>query len=45
VASTIIGATSVEQLKHNIDAYAVALPPELVRQVDLIHAEITNPGQ
>ena len=45
VASTIIGATNMEQLKQNIDAYDVVLPPELIRQVDQIHAEITNPGQ
>ncbi|WP_300759545.1 aldo/keto reductase [Janthinobacterium sp.] len=45
VASTIIGATSLEQLQHNIDAYAIRLSPELVAAVDAIHASITNPGQ
>ena len=45
VASTIIGATNLDQLKHNIDAYAIQLPPELIKQVDQIHADITNPGQ
>lgn len=45
VASTIIGATSVEQLKHNIDAYDVKLSPEVVKAVDTIHAVLTNPGQ
>ncbi|MTV39245.1 aldo/keto reductase [Duganella radicis] len=45
VASTIIGATSLEQLKQNIDAYQVQLPLDLIKQVDQIHAEITNPGQ
>ena len=45
VASTIIGATSLEQLQHNIDAYDITLSPELVAAVDAIHASITNPGQ
>ncbi|MRW83250.1 aldo/keto reductase [Pseudoduganella sp. FT26W] len=45
VASTIIGATSLEQLKHNIDAYDIMLPLDVIKQVDQIHAEITNPGQ
>ncbi|WP_373988576.1 aldo/keto reductase [Duganella sp. BuS-21] len=45
VASTIIGATNLEQLKHNIDAYDVVLPLDVIKQVDQIHAAITNPGQ
>ncbi|MYM24045.1 aldo/keto reductase [Duganella sp. FT135W] len=45
VASTIIGATSLDQLKHNIDAYDIALPLDVIKQVDQIHADITNPGQ
>ncbi|MYM38499.1 aldo/keto reductase [Duganella qianjiadongensis] len=45
VASTIIGATSLEQLKQNIDAYQVKLPAEVIAAVDAIHASITNPGQ
>jgi aryl-alcohol dehydrogenase-like predicted oxidoreductase len=45
VAATIIGATSVEQLAHNIDAYATRLTPDVMRQIDQIHAAITNPGQ
>jgi aryl-alcohol dehydrogenase-like predicted oxidoreductase len=45
VASTIIGATSLAQLKENIDAFELKLSPEIVAQVDAIHAAITNPGQ
>ncbi|NHZ92870.1 aldo/keto reductase [Massilia sp. CCM 8733] len=44
VASTIIGATSLAQLKENIDAMAVTLAPEVVAEIDAIHARITNPG-
>ncbi|NYE61439.1 aryl-alcohol dehydrogenase-like predicted oxidoreductase [Duganella sp. 1224] len=45
VASTIIGATNLAQLQANIDTYGLALPPDLIKRVDQIHATITNPGQ
>ncbi|WP_426163921.1 aldo/keto reductase [Pseudoduganella sp. R-34] len=45
VASTIIGATTLAQLKENIDAFDVRLSPEVVAAVDAIHARLPNPGQ
>jgi aryl-alcohol dehydrogenase-like predicted oxidoreductase len=45
VASTIIGATSLGQLKENIDAEAITLPAEVEDAIDAIHARLTNPGQ
>ena len=45
VASTIIGATNLDQLKQNIDAFEVQLPKEVIQACDAIHARITNPGQ
>jgi aryl-alcohol dehydrogenase-like predicted oxidoreductase len=45
VASTIIGATNLDQLKENIDAEATVLPDDVVTAIDAIHARITNPGQ
>jgi aryl-alcohol dehydrogenase-like predicted oxidoreductase len=45
VASTIIGATNLEQLKENIDAEQVALPDHVLAGIDEIHARYTNPGQ
>jgi aryl-alcohol dehydrogenase-like predicted oxidoreductase len=45
VASTIIGATTLAQLKENIDAESVTLPAEVLAAIDAIHARITNPGQ
>lgn len=44
VASTIIGATNLAQLKENIDAAEVTLSAEVVSAIDAIHARITNPG-
>ena len=45
VASTIIGATTLEQLKENIDAASITLAPAVVDAINAIHLRITNPGQ
>jgi aryl-alcohol dehydrogenase-like predicted oxidoreductase len=45
VASTIIGATSLAQLKENVDAYSVTLSDDVIKAINAIHGEITNPGQ
>ncbi len=45
VGSTIIGATSLAQLKQNIDAYAVRLSDQVVSEINRIHAEMMNPAQ
>lgn len=45
VASTIIGATKLAQLKENIDAAEMTLSAEVVDAVNAIHARYTNPGQ
>ncbi len=45
VASTIIGATTLDQLKENIDAASVTLAPQVVDAINAIHLKITNPGQ
>jgi len=45
VGATIIGATTLGQLKENIDAAEVVLSDEVVKRIDAIHARITNPGQ
>ena len=45
IASTIIGATSLAQLKENVDALDTALSAEVLSAVERIHAEIHNPAQ
>ena len=45
VASTIIGATNLTQLKENIDAFELHLSDEVIAKINAIHAEICNPGQ
>lgn len=45
VASTIIGATNLTQLKENIDAFDIVLNDELIQGINKIHADLTNPAQ
>jgi len=44
LASTIIGATSMAQLKENIDSINVELSKALLEQINTIHGAIPNPA-
>ena len=44
VTSTIIGATSMEQLQENITAFETVLSMELVAEIEKIHELIPNPA-
>lgn len=44
VASTILGATSLEQLRENIAAWTQALPGEVLEDIEQIHLRHTNPA-
>jgi aryl-alcohol dehydrogenase-like predicted oxidoreductase len=44
VTSNIIGATSLEQLKTNIDSVDVGITPEIEAQIDAIHQLRGNPA-
>ncbi|MDO4435972.1 MAG: aldo/keto reductase [Cardiobacteriaceae bacterium] len=43
VATTIIGATNLEQLRDNLDSLQVTLSPEALAAIDEIHAIHSNP--
>jgi aryl-alcohol dehydrogenase-like predicted oxidoreductase len=43
VASTIIGATKMDQLAANISSIDVKLPDEAVAEINAVHAVISNP--
>lgn len=43
VTATIIGATNLDQLKGNIASIDVALPPELVKEIEELHKVYTIP--
>jgi len=45
LTSSIIGATTLEQLKADIEAADLVLPPEVVAGIERIHAERPNPVQ
>ena len=44
VTSTIIGATNLEQLKENIDAFEIYLSPEILAEIEAIHIQQPNPA-
>ena len=44
VTSTIIGATTMEQLKENIDTINVTLSEELLQAIDAVQAKIPDPA-
>lgn len=43
VTSTILGATSLDQLSHALDAFDAPLPAEVLARIDAIHALHGNP--
>jgi len=44
VASTIIGATTMEQLKENIATIDVVLSDEILKEIEAVHAIIPDPA-
>jgi diketogulonate reductase-like aldo/keto reductase len=44
VTSTIIGATTMEQLKENIDSIQVSLSDEILKAIDEVQAIIPDPA-
>ena len=44
VTSNIIGATTMEQLKENIDSINISLDDKLMKEINLIHENIPNPA-
>jgi len=44
VTSNIIGATTMEQLKENIDSINIELTDEIMEKINLIHNNNPNPS-
>ncbi|MFG6686887.1 NADP(H)-dependent aldo-keto reductase [Mariniflexile sp. HNIBRBA6329] len=44
VTSNIIGATTLEQLKENINSIHTTLTDEILEQINAVHAQIPNPA-
>jgi aryl-alcohol dehydrogenase-like predicted oxidoreductase len=44
ILSTIVGATSTEQLQENIAAFEVTLSPEIIMEINKIQEVFPNPA-
>ena len=44
VTSNIIGATTMKQLKENIDSINISLDQKIIDEINLIHEKIPNPA-
>ena len=44
VTSNIIGATSLSQLKENIDSIDIKISKDVISRINCIHSEIPNPS-
>lgn len=44
VTSNIIGATTMEQLKENIDSADITLSKEILKKIDTVHEDYPNPA-
>jgi aryl-alcohol dehydrogenase-like predicted oxidoreductase len=45
LTSSIVGATNLEQLRADIEAADLDLPPEVLQGIEKIHAQRPNPVQ
>jgi aryl-alcohol dehydrogenase (NADP+) len=44
VTSTIIGATTMEQLRENLESVNIVLDKEILAQIDAVDARYPNPA-
>lgn len=44
VTSTIVGATSLDQLQENLSSLTVKLSPEILAEIDAVHTRYPNPA-
>ena len=44
LTANIIGATTMQQLKENIDSIDVVLSDEVLKEIEKIHLEFPNPA-
>lgn len=44
VTSTLVGATTLDQLRSNIDSLTVTLSPAVLEGIELLHRQIPNPA-
>jgi len=44
VTSNIIGATSMKQLKEDVESINIKLSPEIIDEINLVHKKNPNPA-
>ena len=44
VTSNIIGATTMDQLKENIESVEIKLSEEILKEINQVHENIPNPA-
>ena len=44
ITSNIIGATTIAQLKENIESINISLSEEIIEEINNIHDDIPNPA-
>jgi len=44
-ASTIIGVTTLDQLKEDIDAFLVTVSPAVLQEINEVHMDCRDPSQ
>jgi len=44
LTSTIVGATTLQQLQSNLDSIDITLDEEILREIDAIHLRQPNPA-
>ncbi len=44
VTSNIIGATTMSQLKENVESINISLTEEVINEINLVHEKIPNPA-
>ena len=44
ITSNIIGATTMSQLKENVESINISLTEEVINEINLVHEKIPNPA-
>jgi aryl-alcohol dehydrogenase-like predicted oxidoreductase len=44
MTSTILGATSLNQLKENVESFSLELSDEILDEIEQIHLSVMNPA-
>lgn len=43
IPTVLVGASSIDQLKENIEGFSIDLSEDILEQIDAVHAQCRNP--